>query len=193
MSQTLTSHHADTKIASFRLVWQRFSLLFLIALAIFSTVSATYVLVNRIHFARVLSDSMKPQFQRGDVLLLKPIDKTQLTTGEIALLPLIKEPGLQYTHRITNVTNKNGVVAVETKGDANPAADPWQLIITSEEVPVVVGSFPASSLPFISTTRSTLIALSALLLLIFISMFIPFRRTRTSKPQSLEQVTHRSG
>ena len=70
------------------------------ALAITSVASAAYVVINRIHFARVLSGSMQPQFERGDVLVVKPIDRTAVIRGEILMLPAAQGDGSLFVHRV---------------------------------------------------------------------------------------------
>lgn len=47
-----------------------------------------------------------------------------------------------YVHRLTSVRIDEGQVIVTTKGDANPAPDPWELRIDSAYVPLVVGQIP---------------------------------------------------
>jgi len=161
------------------------SLFVLMALALVSVASATFILVRHIHFERVLSDSMAPSYKRGDVLLVRPIPAHSLQTGDIAVLPLIKEPGNQYAHRIISVEPTGKYVQVETKGDANPVKDPWKLTITSPEVPVVVSQIPASIVPMVTLNRYVLIGLFLVLCLLFISVLTP-RKTVSQEPKPSE-------
>ena len=149
-------------------------------LAVTSTALAFFVIVNQIHFARALSNSMTPEFQRGDVLVLKPIDRTNLHKGDIALLPVIGQPGSTFAHRVIEVSGQEGQVTVRTKGDANPIADPVELRITSQEVPIVIGQIPASAIPFSEYRNQLVVALLIFLVLIFVSMFLP-KRTRSNE------------
>ena len=163
------------------------SLFVLMALALVSVASATFILVRHIHFERVLSDSMVPAYKRGDVLLVKPVPAHSLRTGDIAVLPLIKEPGNQYAHRIISVESNGKYVQVETKGDANAVMDPWKLTITSPEVPVVVSQIPASIVPIVSLNRYVLIGLFLILCLLFISVLSPGKRvSQETRPSELE-------
>ena len=163
------------------------SLFVLMALALVSVASATFILVRHIHFERVLSDSMVPASKRGDVLLVKPVPAHSLRTGDIAVLPLIKEPGNQYAHRIISVESNGKYVQVETKGDANAVMDPWKLTITSPEVPVVVSQIPASIVPIVSLNRYVLIGLFLILCLLFISVLSPGKRvSQETRPSELE-------
>lgn len=155
------------------LVVATLSLFLLMAIALTSAASATYIVVKHIHFTRVLSDSMVPQFKRGDVLVVKPIPTHSIKEGEVALLPLPEEPGQQYAHRIVNVDKQQSDVFVETKGDGNPAKDPWKLKITSPEVPMVVSQLPASIVPVVTMNRYVLVGLFVVLCLLFISVLTP--------------------
>lgn len=75
--------------------------------------------LKTISFAVVVSDSMKPEFQRGDLVLSQSLFKEPLV-GDIITF---KARDVQYslTHRVVNV--KNDIVT--TKGDNNPLADDY--------------------------------------------------------------------
>ena len=175
---TLTRQSTPARHSSLRqkgLAVATLSLFLLMAIALTSAASATYIIVKHIHFTRVLSDSMVPQFKRGDVLLVKPVPKSALTEGEIALFPYPEDPSQQFAHRIINVEKIQQNVLVETKGDANPVKDPWKLTITSPDVPVVVSQIPASIVPMVTSNRYVLVGLFLLLCLLFISVLTPRR------------------
>ena len=158
--------------------------------ALMSVAVAVYIVVNNIHFTRVLSNSMAPSFHRGDVLIVKPIPKSDVKKGEVVVLNSISKDGSQYVHRLVAVKAAGNKVIVQTKGDANPVKDPWTLVIKSSEVPLVVGQLPTASVPFIHLGRSGIILALAAMLLLFISLFIPrdglqiiHRRTRTKNTE----------
>ena len=90
----------------------------------------------------VLTGSMTPTFRPGDAVVTRPVAVEALQPG---MIPVIVPPGEAgpFAHRIVTVaTGAHGLV-VTTKGDANPAADPWRAGITARRVPVVVGTVPA--------------------------------------------------
>ena len=70
-------------------------------------------------FTAVISDSMKPEFQRGDLVLTQAINK-EPQVGDIITFNAI---GVQnsVTHRVTGI--KNDIIA--TKGDNNALADDY--------------------------------------------------------------------
>ena len=149
------------------------ALFLLMAIALTSIASAIYVVTKHIRIERVLSDSMQPKFGRGDLLLVKAIDRTSLKPGDIPVLPILGEPGSQFAHRVISVERDGGRIAVRTKGDANPVADPWKLEITSKQVPLVVNAVPASFVPMFSLNRYALLGLFVLLCLLFIWLLTP--------------------
>ncbi len=167
---TEPSTHKRTRAKDF---WHGFNTTLLWIVAIGSVVAAVLVVKNQIHFTRVLSDSMAPAFHRGDVLLVKPYAKTELRQGQIVVLPNVDKDGSQYVHRLINVDIAGKQVSVETKGDANQVKDPWTLNIKSNEVPLVLGQLPTSKLPFVELSRNQIMLFMGLMLVLFISLFVP--------------------
>lgn len=81
---------------------------------------AVAVNLEHLKLEPVLSGSMRPGIQPGDLAVLRPTSADHLHVGEIiAYLP----PGqtTPVMHRIASIT-ADGIV---TKGDANPVDDPW--------------------------------------------------------------------
>ena len=72
-----------------------------------------------IFFTAVISDSMKPEFQRGDLVMSQAIFKDP----EVGDIITFNAKGIlnSVTHRVTNV---NGIY-ITTKGDNNPTADDY--------------------------------------------------------------------
>lgn len=100
--------------------WGRVGLGFLVVFAGLLVASAVIVNLEHLKFQPVLSGSMRPGVQPGDLAIVRPVQTDRLRVGEvIAYLP----PGQStpVIHRIISVTPA-GIV---TKGDANSVADPW--------------------------------------------------------------------
>lgn len=82
----------------------------------------------------VLSDSMSPEFSRGDSVIIEKIDKNKLKNLKKGNILYYSKDGKLIIHRIVtvkydDVTNK---IEVKTKGDNNNTEDPW--VITNEEI-----------------------------------------------------------
>lgn len=75
----------------------------------------------------VESDSMKPTFKKGDLIISKEIDDiNSLKKGDvITFWTLIKGQKVKNTHRIAEVLNDNGSVGFITRGDANNVDDTY--------------------------------------------------------------------
>ena len=75
----------------------------------------------------MLTGSMAPQINPGDVVLSSPVAVDELTTGMVISYHIPVDDHRVVTHRIVAVEHAtDGSVTVQTKGDANPTADPWK-------------------------------------------------------------------
>jgi signal peptidase I len=74
----------------------------------------------------MLTSSMSPTIDPGDVTVVTPIAISEVTEGMVITYHKPIEDHSVVTHRVVSVeTGPDGSVQVQTKGDANPATDPW--------------------------------------------------------------------
>lgn len=143
-------------------------------LALLSVSGAYWIAHNQVHVVRVVSNSMAPQFHRGDLLIVKNIPTKDLEVESIAMLPLMDGSGTYYTHRVVNIDKDQlGRAVVETKGDANGVKDDWSLTITSKKVPIYMGQLPASKVPFFEVDSKVSLLLFLLLIALLGSLLMP--------------------
>ncbi len=73
----------------------------------------------------VLSNSMKPQWEAGDVIISTPERPDQVRVGQVISYnpPIDGRPSV--THRVVEVSAPGTTPVVRTKGDANAAPDEW--------------------------------------------------------------------
>ena len=72
----------------------------------------------------VKSDSMKPTFSAGDLIIIKKCNKDNLKVGDIVTFhTIIENEYALNTHRITEIDEINGVRSYTTKGDNNAVSD----------------------------------------------------------------------
>jgi len=113
------------------------------ALALVAASAATTVTVVVLHlgFRPVLTGSMEPTYGPGAMLLTERVPVRSLRPGMIVLFV---PPGehAEYAHRITSVSGPASTPVITTKGDANPAADPWHARIKAQSVQEVVFGVP---------------------------------------------------
>ena len=90
----------------------------------------------------MLTASMAPEIDPGDVTIVTPIAISEVTEGMVITYHKPIEDHSLVTHRVVSVeTAANGIVTVQTKGDANEAIDPWTATLegdTAYEVRAVI-------------------------------------------------------
>lgn len=146
------------------------------ALALVIVASAIAVNVGHIKLEPVLSGSMRPGIQPGDLAIVRPGAVTGLYEGEvIAYLP----PGhnVPVLHRIVSITS-GGIV---TKGDANSVVDPWGRVKPQGQVvDHLVDIVP--KVGFLIDIRRQLLAITGGVLLLALALALWPRRTARPAP-----------
>ena len=84
------------------------------------------------HFLIVLSGSMGPEINPGDIVVSKYTNPEEIKINDVITFALVDNPKKCVTHRVINITNENGSMGFQTKGDANE--DPDQRIVQSSEL-----------------------------------------------------------
>jgi signal peptidase I len=83
----------------------------------------------------MLTGSMSPLINPGDIVVTTPVPANEIRAGDIITYHIPVEDQRVETHRVTEVTaNPDGSITVQTKGDANNGVDPWLATISSETV-----------------------------------------------------------
>ncbi|MCW2702794.1 MAG: uncharacterized protein JWQ37_789 [Blastococcus sp.] len=74
----------------------------------------------------MLTASMAPEINPGDVTIVTPVAVSEVAEGMVITYHRPIEDHSLITHRVISVqTAPDGTVSVQTKGDANQATDPW--------------------------------------------------------------------
>ncbi|WP_435552049.1 signal peptidase I [Natrinema sp. CGMCC1.2065] len=69
----------------------------------------------------VLSDSMSPTFESGDVILVEDVDPASIEEGDV--ITYADGSGERTTHRVVEVVERDGERQFRTQGDANDDPD----------------------------------------------------------------------
>lgn len=96
----------------------------LVGLGVLVLVAAVMARIAGLQFQTVLSGSMAPTAQAGDVAVTQPVAVAALTVGDVIAFYPPNDPQPRL-HRITTLYSVDGVVTVTTRGDANGVDDPW--------------------------------------------------------------------
>ncbi|HET6268936.1 MAG TPA: signal peptidase I [Arthrobacter sp.] len=79
----------------------------------------------------MLTGSMAPLINPGDVVVTFDTPASELNVGDIITYHIPVQDHRVETHRIIDITrNADGATTVRTKGDANNGADPWAATLT---------------------------------------------------------------
>lgn len=83
----------------------------------------------------MLTGSMAPEIEPGDVVVTVPTPTRDLRVGDMVSYSIPVEDHRVETHRVVEVDRTaDGSVAIRTKGDANQGVDPWTAVITEDTV-----------------------------------------------------------
>src|SRR5215217_2835934 len=81
----------------------------------------------------MLTGSMAPGIEPGDVTVVTPIDVTGVTEGMVITYHKPVEDHALVTHRVVSVDRSlESTVTNQTKGDANDANDPWTATLAGD-------------------------------------------------------------
>jgi signal peptidase I len=96
----------------------------LVVLALGALAFAGYqVKTGEWHATPVLSGSMRPGMQPGDVVVTQRVPVSDLHVRDVVVFYPPNETERQTVHRIVKLTVKDGTTSITTWGDANPIAD----------------------------------------------------------------------
>jgi len=101
-------------------------LVIILILVILQKVTKNKITLGNIYIFQVASESMVPDYQIGDVIVVKKVNTSELNVGDDVTY-LGRESnlaGLTITHRIINKREDNNESYFVTKGTANSVEDP---------------------------------------------------------------------
>ena len=116
----------------------------------------------------VYTGSMEPSLRVGSLAFLDKIPSSTLQKGDVITFTDPYQPGRLVTHRIAQTIERPEGRAYRTKGDANPAADPWTISLPAQAAQVAFDVPLAGYALWYSKTREVrflLVVGTALLLL----------------------------
>jgi signal peptidase I len=81
----------------------------------------------------MLTGSMAPEIEPGDITVVTPLAIEDVTAGMVIAYHIPIDDHRVVTHRVVAVERGlDGSVTVQTKGDANEAADPWKATLQGD-------------------------------------------------------------
>ena len=98
-------------------------------LAVLSLVGYAGLYVAGYRPAAVYSGSMVPTMPVGSLVFEKTVPASTVEVGDVITFNDPYVPGRVVTHRIIRIAKTDHGLAYRTKGDANPARDPWTIAL----------------------------------------------------------------
>ena len=88
--------------------------------------SVVAIATGRYQIRPVLSGSMEPGLPTGGIVVTERIPISALQVRDVVVIHPPNRPDDMVVHRIISLTKSANGVVVQTQGDANTVADPWQ-------------------------------------------------------------------
>ncbi|WP_266081276.1 signal peptidase I [Haladaptatus caseinilyticus] len=94
------------------------------------TIFAVPQVVGADHSYVIVSSSMEPAVGQGDAIFVDSVSPQAVERGDIITFSeqvnntTTSGSGQVVTHRVANISHKNGTIQFQTKGDANEEVDP---------------------------------------------------------------------
>lgn len=138
----------------------------------------------------VMTDSMYPEIQSGDLIICRTADADEIEVGDvIAFFDPTGESTSVITHRVTEVTEADGVVSFHTKGDANNVED---TVVATEADLVGVYRFRIAGAGnvamFMQTTTGLIVCVICPILLLIIYDVVRRRIYERGRRESTEEL-----
>lgn len=138
----------------------------------------------------VLTDSMYPEIQSGDLIICHTIEPEDVATGNvIAFFDPAGNGTSVVTHRVVEIVQENGDLAFITKGDANNVED--QMAVPAENL---VGEYrtriagAGNVVMFMQTTTGLIVCVGVPLALLIGYDVVRRRRYEKSKKEDTEAL-----
>jgi signal peptidase len=127
----------------------------------------------------VVSNSMAPNINTRDGLILGSVDPEKLQVGEVVVFPDPEVHSEQIVHRIVGIEQQGEASYLVTKGDNNPAADPF-LTPAASVVGRVAVCLPSFGIifDFVNTLYGFALTVAAPFLLLLLNGFFRARQEK---------------
>ena len=140
---------------------------------------------GRVRAVPILSGSMRPLIQPGDVAVLTPTSAELVRKGDVIIFQPPTGHEDLVMHRVLRVESDAGLPTVTTKGDANPTKDPWKARIEDD----VVWKYSAR-VPYVGHlalwARAPVVRFGSVLVAVIIVMFVVMRAIWRTAPREVE-------
>ena len=142
------------------------------------------VATGRWHATPVLSGSMRPAIQPGDVVITQRVPVTDLRVRDVVVFYPPGQNAHQIVHRIVELTVKKGTTSITTWGDANLVADAAVSSLKGTTAYRVVRVVPLVGYPaiWLQNENRGLLAIALGVILLFAAALTILHNDKPTKP-----------
>lgn len=143
---------------------------------------------GRWHATPVLSGSMRPGLQPGDIVLTQRVPVGDLHVRDVIVFHPPDEGDRQTVHRIVKLKVKDGTTVITTRGDANTVSDPAVTALAGTTTYRVARVVPLVGYPavWLSGGHHGLLAIGLGLLLLVVAVVVLLRPEGSPKDLPLD-------
>jgi signal peptidase I len=144
---------------------------------------------GRWHATPVLSGSMRPGLQPGDIVVTQRVPVSDLHVRDVIVFQPPNEGSRQTVHRIVKLTVKHGTTVITTRGDANTVNDPAVTALRGTTTYRVARVVPLVGYPavWLSGGHHGLLAIGLGLLLLIVAVVVLLRPQDRSEGNPLDE------
>lgn len=104
-------------------------------------------------FVPVLSGSMSPYIETGDLAVLQPVDAADLTVGDVIAFEAPIGDQQLMLHRVSEIVSPTPELRIRTQGDANSSDDPWTASVSDDVLWRATDKIPSLGQPVVFAHR----------------------------------------
>lgn len=133
-------------------IYKSSKLITIIIIGITISFAALVTGVFKCQVIAIVSNSMKPCFQRGDAVFFEKVEETELNKIKKGNIVIYNRNGIYVVHRIIKIEKKNNTYIYTFKGDNNEIADDKK-VYPSQIIGIVKFSIPKVGYPSVWLTE----------------------------------------
>lgn len=140
-------------------------------------------------FLPVLSGSMSPFIETGDIAVLQPVEAEELAVGDVVAFEAPTGDRQLMLHRVSEIVSPYPDLRIRTRGDANSTDDPWTVGVADETLWRATDRIPTVGQPVVFASQvgaRTVVFMAAAA----ICLILAIRRLRDLEGEELDEEEH---
>lgn len=124
-------------------------------------------------FVPILSGSMSPYIDTGDLAVLQPVDAAELGVGDVIAFEAPIGDRQLMLHRVSEVVSAAPDLRIRTRGDANSSDDPWTAQVSDDVLWRATGKVPSLGKPVVLAHRvgaASIVSIGGVLVLLVLAL-----------------------